>query len=153
MILFQTLLSPSALGILVLAMIVLLIGFVMFVKRDSRGIAPKQIAIEKTSVDDYVASHGEPEAVFVLDATRSNELDAVVLVYEHEIVIEGQPLERDKVSSVTFYNAQNPYVEKEFRLVINTTDPELPSVETPMGCDAQQASEIVTQLMEQLHLE
>jgi hypothetical protein len=153
MVLLQSLLPPSTLGILVLVMFVFLGVFVFFVKRNSAKDATTKTEPAKviTTVEDYVAMHGEPDTVFVLDATRSNDIDAVILAYEHEIVVEGQPVEREKVTNVTFYNAQNPYMDKEFRMAISATDPERPSVEVPVGNDAQYAEEIVTQLAEFLH--
>ncbi len=150
MILLQYPLSPSAIGILVLAILVALGGFVFFVERRSNKSVTSKVV--SATVDDYVASNGEPEDVIVLDATRSNELDAVVLVYEKNLVIEGKPVERDKITGVTFFNAQNPYVTSEYHLVVNTTIPEIPSVDTPIGNDAQYAEDIVTQLSKHLNL-
>lgn len=153
MILIQSLLPPATLGILVLAILLVVGGFALFVKYNSRGGHVNKSSSAATTVDDYVALHGEPQDMFVLDVTRSNELDAVVLVYEHEIVLEGIPLECDKITNVTFYNAQNPYMEKEYRLVINTTTTERSSIEIPMGSDVQHAEDITTQLAKLLQLE
>lgn len=152
MTLIQSLLPLDTLGILVFVLLVFLGGFVIFVKYNSRRSHVNKSSSATTTVDDYVALHGEPQAVFVMNVTRSNELDAVVLVYEHEIVLEGKPLECDKITNVTFYNAQNPYMEKEYRLVINTTLTEQPSFEIPMGNDALQAEEITTQLAKHIRL-
>ena len=150
MILIQSLLSPSEMGILVLVLLAGLGCFVYFVKRNSSKSVTSKVSI--ATVDDYVASHGEPDDVIVLDATRSNELDAVVLVYGKYLVIEGKLVERDKITGITFYNAQNPYVTSEYHLVVNTTIPETPSVETPIGSDAQYAEDIVAQLSQHLNL-
>lgn len=150
--LLQNLMPPTTLGIFVLAMIVLLCIFVLFVKRNSGGYINDRRNTSEETVDDYVAMHGEPEEIMVTDATRSNELNAVILVYENEIVIEGQPVQRDKITNVTFYNAQNPYLEKEFHLVISTSVPETPTIETPIGSDAESAKEITARLMSLLSL-
>ena len=150
MILIQYALSPSELGTLVLVLLVLLGGFVFFAKRNSSRSVASRVAT--VTVDDYVASHGDPEDVIVLDATRSNELDAVVLVYGKDLVIEGKPVQRDKITGVTFNNAQNPYVTNEYHLVLNTTIPETPLIDTPIGSDAQYAEDIVAQLSKHLNL-
>lgn len=143
---------PSTLGIFVVAILVVLGGFMLFIKHKSSGSECINTQSSDATVDDYVASHGEPEAVFVLDITRSNELNAVVLVYEHEIVIEGTLIERDKIADVSFYNAQNPYLDKEYHLVFTTTIPDKPTIEAHIGNDAQYAKDIATQLAKHLHI-
>lgn len=146
----MTALSPMQLGILILALFVLLGVFIYVARKNS----DKDLAAftaqkdEPDTVDDYVAAHGEPEALVVLDATRSNELNSVVLVYENELVVNGEPIERSKVTNVTFNNANNPYVNCDYQLVLTTTIPDKPTVKTPVGSDSQWASEVATQLAE-----
>lgn len=142
------------LGLFVLVLIILLVGFVFYVKYDSgKGTstaAPKSARAE--TLDDYVAAHGEPEAVFVLDVTRSNELEAVILAYEQELIIEGKPIARDKVTNVTFYNASNPYVNSEYQLMFTTTLPDKPKIKVPIGTDAEWAKQIAAQIGLHLNL-
>lgn len=141
-------LSPMQLGILILVLFVLLGVFIYFTRRrsdyDLAVLTAKND--EPDSVDDYVEAHGEPEAVVVLDATRSNELNSVILVYEHELVVNGEPIERSKVTNVTFNNANNPYVNSDYQLVLTTTIPDKTTVKTRVGSDSQWASEVATQL-------
>ena len=137
-------------GTLVLVTIVLLGAFVLFVRwrsgHDDEADTPE------ATVDDYVAANGEPEDAIIMDVTRSNELAAVVLVYDNDIIVNGNPIARDKITNVTFYNASNPYVNSEYLLVITTSLPECPSVETTIGTDARQASDVVTRLAGHLNL-
>lgn len=145
----MTALSPMQLGILILALFVLLGVFIYFTReRSDKDLAAltAQKKDEPDTVDDYVEAHGEPEAVVVLDATRSNELNSVVLVYEHELVVNGEPIERSKVTDVTFNNANNPYVNCDYQLVITTTIPDKTTVKTRVGSDSHWASEVATQL-------
>ena len=144
---------PSTLGIFVLAILVVLGGFMLYIKHKSGSGTGINTPTPTTTVDDYVASHGDPEAIFVLDITRDNELNAVVLVYENELVIEGKTIERDKITDVTFYNAQNPYLDKEYHLVLKSSIPDEPPIEVPVGNDAQYAKDVATQLVNQLHID
>ena len=138
----------GTLGILFLVLLVLLGAFLFFVKKHSGN----DDTTATTTVDDYVASHGEPIDAIVLDATRSNELPAVILVYDSEIVVDGSPIERDKITNVTFYNAGNPYMGNDYLLVITTSLPDRPTIETPIGNDAKLASDAVTRMADHLNL-
>ena len=136
------------LGILILVLFALLGVFIIVAhKRSDMELAVFTAENNKPdTVDDYVAAHGEPEDVVVLDATRSNELDHVILVYAHTLIVNGKSIERSKVTDVTFNNANNPYVNCEYQLVLTTTIPDRPTVKTPVGSDSQWASEVATQL-------
>ncbi len=144
----MTALSPMQLGILILALFVLLGVFIYLARKHS----DKDLAAftaqkdEPDTVDGFVEAHGEPEAVVVLDATRSNELNYVVLVYENELIVNGEPIERGKITNVTFNNANNPYVNSDYQLVLTTTIPDKTTVRTRVGSDSQWASEVATQL-------
>ncbi len=146
----MTALSPMQLGILTLALFVLLGVFIYLARKHSE----KDLAAftaqkdEPDTVDGFVEAHGEPEAVVVLDATRSNELNYVVLVYENELIVNGEPIERGKITNVTFNNANNPYVNSDYQLVLTTTIPDKPTVKAPVGSDSHWASEVTTQLAE-----
>lgn len=144
----MTSLSPVQLGILILAVFILL-GIFIYVagKRSDKDLAVFTAHEDKPdTVDDFVEAHGEPETVIVLDATRNNELNCVILVYEHELVVNGEPIERSKVTNVTFNNASTPYTISDYQLVLTTTIPDKPTVKTPVGSDAHWASEVATQL-------
>ena len=146
----MTALSPMQLGILTLALFVLL-GVFIYVARKNTDKDLAALTAQKDepdTVDDYVVAHGEPENVVVLDATRSNELNSVILVYDNELIINGEPIERGKITNVTFNNANNPYVNCDYQLVLTTTIPDKPTVKTPVGSDSQWASEVATQLAE-----
>ncbi len=105
---------------------------------------------EPETVDAYVAAHGEPDDVIVLDATRSGELLAVVLVYPGEMIIDGQSVKRDAVTSVTFNNAAVPYMNNQYQLVISTTLPDRPTIKVDVGDDAGRASETAQQMAQHI---
>ena len=141
--------EPATMWIVV-AFLVALAAFVFFMRRRTGGSAPTSDVVTAETVDDYIAAHGTPEEVLVLDATRSDELSAVVLVYENEIVIDCKRIERDKVEGVTFYNAQNPYMASEYTLAVTTADPDCPSAIATIGGDVERARELTTHLAELL---
>ena len=152
-ILLQTEMPQSTLWTIILAFMVCLTLFTLYLRHDSekhlkRGLAPKDEASD--TVEEFVAMHGEPEAEFVLDVTRSNELDGVVLLYEKEIVVNGKVYERDKITDVTFNNAATPYTTSEYQLVLTTSMPDKPVIKAPMGMDAERARGIAADLAQQL---
>ena len=102
------------------------------------------------TVDDFVSSNGEPVDMVVLDATRCNELGAVILVYDHTLVVNGQPIERSEVTGATFNNGAVPYVDNRYQIVLTTTMPEHPTIHIPVGSEATFASEALQQLNQYL---
>ena len=142
--------SFSSMLIKLLLLIGIIMVFTWIVKR--RGERSPQTDAEPSTVDDYIIQHGEPEAIVVLDATRSNELNAVVLVYNHELVVNGESIDRAAVTDVTFNNASNPYVNCDYQMVLTTTLPDNPVVRTPIGSDAEWASEVTRQLAQAIQL-
>lgn len=102
------------------------------------------------TVDDYVATNGEPVDMVVLDATRCNELGAVILVYDHTLVVNGQPIERSEVTGATFNNGAVPYVDNRYQIVLTTTMAEQPTIHIPVGADSNFASEALQQLNQYL---
>ena len=146
--------SPTTLAIFVIVLLVLLYVFVLFVKHSSNKGLGKPIVGETDAdtVEDYVATHGEPEAVFVLDVTRSNELNAVVLVYEHEVVINGRPVPRDKITKATFYNDANPYLNSDYLLVLHTSLPDQPTIKDSIGTDVEWAKQTTAELAQHLNI-
>ena len=147
MILLQNLLPPTTLGIFVVAIIVVLLLFALFVNhKSSVNGKNKPLSSTETTVDDYVAAHGDPETILVLDSIRSNELNYVILIYKDEVIVEGKPIKHDSITDVSFFNAQNPYMDKEYHLVITTHDTDNLTIEVPMGNDLENAENIVNQL-------
>ena len=142
--------SYSSMLISFLLLIAMITVFAWIVKR--RVERSPQSDAEPTTVDDYIAQHGEPEAMVLLDATRSNELNAVVLIYDHELVVNGESIDRVAVTDITFNNASNPYVNCDYQMVLTTTLPDSPVVRTPIGSDAEWASEVTRQLAQAIQL-
>ena len=153
MVLLQNNVPPETLGILVVAIIVVLVLFALFVNHKTKGGKwDKEISQRATTVDDYIAIHGEPEAILVLDSIKANDLNSVVLVYEEVIIVEGKSIMRDCIADASFYNAQVPYMDKEYHLVLTLSDKDIITIEVPMGNDLENAEYVVEQLKNRLSL-
>lgn len=137
---------PIAVIVAGVVIVIVLYGFYLYQTKHSDKDHDKQ----PMTVDDYVAANGEPVDVVVLDATRCNELGAVILVYDHTLVVNGTPIDRDQVTNATFNNGAVPYVDNRYQIVLTTTMPEQPTVHIPVGADAKQASEVLQQLNQYL---
>ena len=153
MVLLQNHVPPETLVILFVAIIVVLVLFALYVNHKTKGDKwDKEISHRATTVDDYIAIHGEPETILVLDSIRANDLNSVVLVYEEVIVVEGKSIMRDCIADASFYNAQVPYMDKEYHLVLTLSDKDIITIEVPMGNDLENAEYVVEQLKNRLSL-
>lgn len=153
MVLLQYPIPPETLGILVVAIIAALVLFTLFVNRKNKGDEDRENSPETTTVDDYIALHGEPEAILVLDSIRANDLNSAVLVYGDEIIVEGRSIMRDCIADASFYNAQVPQMDKEYHLVLSLSDKGIKTtVEVPVGNDLENAENVVEQLKNLLGL-
>lgn len=135
-------LHPYEMGLIVAVVVAMVV--LWFVAKHQRDNLGPEKAPE--TVDDYIAANGEPIDMVVLDPTRSNELIAVVLVYDDTLVIEGRALPREAVTDVTFNNASVPYMNSCYQMVVTTTLPDKPTIKTELGSDAEWAKQVTTQI-------
>ena len=126
-------------GVLVAVILLIIWHF----HRKGSDVTPERAPV---TVDEYASENGTPVDVVVLDPTRSNELDAVILVYPQAFVINGERVPRETVRDVTFNNAANPYIAQSYQVVLTTTLPGHPTVSIDVGNDAQWASEVAQQI-------
>ena len=59
---------------------------------------------------------------------------------------------RDCIADASFYNAQVPYMDKEYHLVLTLSDKDIITIEVPMGNDLENAEYVVEQLKNRLSL-
>lgn len=138
--------NPIVVVVAAIMIVIVLYGFYLYQTKHRDKDNDKQ----PMTVDDYVATNGEPVDMVVLDATRCNELSAVILVYDHTLVVNGQPIECSEVTGATFNNGAVPYVDNRYQIVLTTTMAEQPTVHIPVGADAKFASEVLQQLNQYL---
>ena len=110
------------------------------IKRKERTEVPKQ-------------RYGEPDDVVVLDASRANEIPALILFYPNRdlAIIAGEELKLSSLMSVMPKNMATPYTVDEYAVIIGTNDPLRPTIELRVGYGAVLASEIAAQIDTYIH--
>ena len=100
------------------------------------------------SVEEVEQKYGEPDDVVVLDASRANELPALILFYPayDVVVVAGEELKLSNLVSVMPKNMATPYTVDEYAVIISTNDPNRPIIQLRVGYDGGLAREIATQI-------
>ncbi|MCR4917061.1 MAG: hypothetical protein K6A96_15055 [Prevotella sp.] len=100
------------------------------------------------SVEEVEQKYGEPDDVVVLDASRANELPALILFYSANdvVVVAGEELKLSNLVSVMPKNMATPYTVDEYAVIISTNDPNRPIIQLRVGYDGGLAREIATQI-------
>ena len=115
------------------------------IKRKEQTAVPR---VTYATVEEAKQKYGEPDDVVVLDASRANELPALILFYpNHDIaIIASEELTLSSLVSVMPKNMATPYTVDEYAVIIGTNDPLRPTIELRVGYGAVLASEIATQI-------
>ena len=100
------------------------------------------------SVEELEQKYGVPDDVVVLDASRANELPALILFYPANdvVVVAGEELKLSNLVSVMPKNMATPYTVDEYAVIISTNDPNRPIIQLRVGYDGGLAREIATQI-------
>lgn len=107
------------------------------------------------TLQDLIASYGTPDEIIVTDATRGNEIQGAVLVYNKGgnkgngfFVCNGEVLDKDSITDITFNNNFGTAfgLPDEFQVVISTNMESHPKVYVRGGNDIEMVNEIVTQM-------
>lgn len=125
-------------------------------KSQSGTAAP---ASPKPSLETLTGIYGEPAHIIVANATRGNEADGSLLVYDGDgpgqgfIVYDGIRVSRACITEATFNNAANPYTENNYQIVLTTTDNAHPRIYIPAGPDAAWAGEVLYEIKLRLNIQ
>ena len=131
-----------------------IISFVLFIiaineyYRRHRNSDDKVRPFEK-NVEDLTADYGEPEDVIILNATRGNEAMGVILVYKDFLVIEGNRIEKNDITGVTFNNSGTPYARGEYQVIIAIRQGE-DFLHVNTGYDAAWTKDVVEEIKKNL---
>ncbi|MBR1469501.1 MAG: hypothetical protein IJ605_05255 [Prevotella sp.] len=100
------------------------------------------------SVDELIAQFGEPDDIILLDATRGNEAEGIILVYDSAgiFIINGEKIRKTDITDVTFNNNAVPYVPNDYQVVVTTNDNEKPPICLHVGNDANWTLQVVGQI-------
>ncbi len=104
------------------------------------------------SVDEVIARYGEPDDVVVLDASRANDLQALILFYPGRdvVVVTGRELKLSDLVAVAPKNMATPYTVDEWAVVVNTRRRDCPTLTLRVGYDGALAGEIAAQIDQHL---
>ena len=129
---------------LLLLLVVILIGY--FVNKYMEKREPPRVTFANT--EDVELKYGEPDDVVVLDASKANELSALILFYTAQdvMVVAGDELKISDMVSVMPKNMATPYTVDEYAVIITTKNPLRPSIHLRVGYDGGLAREIAAQI-------
>ena len=129
---------------LLLLLLVIPIGY-FFIKRQEKAAPPR---VNYANVEEVEAKYGEPEDVVVLDATKANELEGVILFYpsQDKMIVVGEEMRLSDLESVASKNLATPYIVDEYAVILTTKDPARHTVRLRVGYDGGYAGELAGQI-------
>lgn len=98
------------------------------------------------TVDELIAKYGDPDDIILLDASRGNEADSVVLVYDSTMIINGEKINKSDISEVTFKNAAIAYLPDDYQVILISKNPKIPPIQLHVGYERKWAMKVVEQL-------
>ena len=98
------------------------------------------------TVDELIAKYGDPDDIILLDASRGNEVDSVVLVYDSTMMINGEKINKSDISEVTFKNAAIAYLPDDYQVILISKNPKIPPIQLHVGYERKWAMKVVEQL-------
>ena len=98
------------------------------------------------TVDELIAKYGDPDDIILLDASRGNEADSVVLVYDSMMIINGEKINKSDISEVTFKNAAIAYLPDDYQVILISKNPKIPPIQLHVGYERKWAMKVVEQL-------
>ena len=134
-----------------LLLLLVVVPVVFFVSRRKENTEPPMVTYK--NIEEVEMKYGEPDDVVVLDASRANELAALILFYTaHDVmVVAGEELKTSDMVSVMPKNMATPYTFDEYAVIISTKNPERPTLHLRVGYDGGLAREIAAQIDEHIH--
>lgn len=155
----QTILSAIAIVLLaiyggaVLLLLLLVVPVVWyFTSKRQRETKPESDSMVRQrtfeSTEEVVKAYGEPTKVVVLDASKANELSALILFYLSldKAIICGCEIRLSDIISVAPKNLATPYTIDEYAVILTTNDVACPTITLRVGYDAGLAREIAGQI-------
>ena len=129
---------------LLLLLLVIPIGY-FFIKQQEKAAPPR---VNYSDMEEVEAKYGEPEDVVVLDATKANELQGVILFYpsQDKMIVVGEEMRLSDLEGVMAKNMATPYVADEYAVILTTKDPVRPTIRLRVGYDGGFAGEVAGQI-------
>lgn len=100
------------------------------------------------TVDELILLYGEPDDVILLDPTRGNDAQGVVLVYMERrwFIINGETVPFDDIEDVTFNNTTIVYDQDSYQVVIKLKGEQPKYFYLPVGYDRSWAVQVVKEI-------
>ena len=129
---------------LLLLLVVIPIGY-FYIKYIEKREPPRATF---ANTEEVKLKYGEPDDVVVLDASRANELSALILFYSAQniMVVAGEELKISDMISVMPKNMATPYTVDEYAIIITTKNPLRSTIHLRVGYDGGLAREIAAQI-------
>lgn len=131
-------------GPYMLLLLVIPLGYYTIKLREKREPKRKMYS----TVEEVEEELGKPDDVVVLDASRANELPALVLFYPSQdlMIAAGEPIKLSDLVSVAPKNMATPYTIDEYAVILSTRNPDRPTIPLRVGYDNGLALEIAQQI-------
>lgn len=125
-----------------------LIGYAvkLFWNKKQSKMVPDPKKNHPKTVDELIAKYGDPDDIVLLDASRGNEAEGVVLVYDSMMIINGEKINKSDISEVTFKNAAIAYLPDDYQVILNSKNPKIPQIQLHVGYERKWAMKVVEQL-------
>ena len=127
-----------------------LIGYAvkLFWNKKQSKIVPDPKKNHPKTVDELIAKYGDPDDLVLLDASRGNEAEGVVLVYDKGdfLIVNGEKINKSDISEVTFKNAAIAYLPDDYQVILISKNPKIPSIQLHVGYERKWAMKVVEQL-------
>ena len=129
---------------LLLLLLAIPIGY-FFIRRLEKA-APNRVTY--ANIEEVEAKYGQAEDVVVLDATKANELQGVILFYpaHDKMIIAGEEMRLSDLEGVMAKNLATPYIVDEYAVILATNDPARPTIHLRVGYDGGLAGELAAQI-------
>jgi hypothetical protein len=129
---------------LLLLLVVIPVGYFAIKYMEKRE--PPRVTFANT--EEVELKYGEPDDLVVLDASRANELSALILFYTAQdvMVVAGEELKISDMISVMPKNMATPYTVDEYAIIITTKNPQRSAIHLRVGYDGGLAREIAEQI-------
>lgn len=118
------------------------------VKRDE-AVDPRHTY---STLDEVTTLYGEPDDVVVLDATRANELTALILFYDTRgiAIVDSHEIAINDITGVAPKNLAIPYMPDDYGIVLSTTLPVCSTIQLSVAGEMGFAQEIASQIARHL---
>ncbi|MBQ6162470.1 MAG: hypothetical protein IJK21_07490 [Prevotella sp.] len=114
------------------------------VKRDE-AVDPRHTY---STLDEVTTLYGEPDDVVVLDATRANELTALILFYDTRgiAIVDSHEIAINDITGVAPKNLAIPYMPDDYGIVLSTSLPVCSTIQLSVAGEMGFAQEIASQI-------